>query len=114
MDGSDGKLETGAEVEARGAVRAEDGEARLPAEVQVAEEERPGGVAGRRGNGLRPEASSQIGKSNPPKSIDVVINGGTADELKRTGTVLGVDRDCDLAVVRIDGDASRPASSFAD
>ena len=49
MDGSDGKLETGAEVEARRAVRAEDGEARLPAEVQVAEEERPGGVAGRRG-----------------------------------------------------------------
>ena len=62
MDGSDGKLETGAEVEARGAIGAEDDEARLPAEVQVAEEERPGGVAGRRGNGLRPEASSQIGR----------------------------------------------------
>ena len=61
LDGSDRKLETGAEVETRGAVGAEDGEAGLTAEIQVAEEECPGGVAGARGDGLRPQASSQVG-----------------------------------------------------
>src|ERR1035438_10253216 len=61
VDGSDRKLETGAEVETRGAVGAEDGEACLTAKIQVAEQECPGGVAGRRGNGLRPQASSQVG-----------------------------------------------------
>jgi hypothetical protein len=45
LDGSDGKLETGAQVETRGAVGAEDSEAGLTAQVQVAEEECAGGVA---------------------------------------------------------------------
>src|ERR1035441_3550222 len=62
VDGSDRKLETGAEVETRGAVGAEDGEACLTAEIQVAEEECPGGVAGARGDGLRPQASRRVGR----------------------------------------------------
>lgn len=57
-DGRNGKLETGAEVETRGAVGAKDGEAGLPAEIQIAEEECAGGVVGVRGNGLIPKTSS--------------------------------------------------------
>ncbi len=45
--------------------------------------------------------------SLPPRSVDVVINSGEPGEQKMTGTVLGVDRDNDLAVLRVEGDPSR-------
>jgi S1-C subfamily serine protease len=42
-----------------------------------------------------------------PRNVDVVVNSGEPNETKMTGTVLGVDRDNDLAVLRVEGDASR-------
>jgi uncharacterized protein (TIGR03067 family) len=42
--------------------------------------------------------------ASPPKKIDVVLNSGEKNEVKRTGRVLGVDRTSDLAVVRVEGD----------
>ncbi len=43
----------------------------------------------------------------PPRGVDVVVHSGEAGEAKLTGTVLGVDRDNDLAVLRVAGDTSR-------
>jgi S1-C subfamily serine protease len=43
----------------------------------------------------------------PPRSVEVVINSGEADEVRTSGTVLGVDRENDLAVLRVNGDLSR-------
>jgi S1-C subfamily serine protease len=46
--------------------------------------------------------------SPPPQRIDVVFNSGTPGaELKLAGAVAGVDRDNDLAVLRLVGDTSR-------
>jgi len=43
-----------------------------------------------------------------PKEIEVVVNSGQKnDEFKLSGIVLGVDRDNDLAVVRVTGDLAR-------
>ena len=39
----------------------------------------------------------------PPTSIEVIIQSGEADESKRAGTVLGVDREADLAVIQVQG-----------
>ncbi|HTU18065.1 MAG TPA: trypsin-like peptidase domain-containing protein [Gemmataceae bacterium] len=43
----------------------------------------------------------------PPRGIEVVIHSGDAGEEKRAGTLLGVDRANDLAVLRVQGDLSR-------
>ena len=40
-------------------------------------------------------------KSLPPKQIDVVLNSGEPTELTTPGTLVGVDRISDLAVVRV-------------
>jgi predicted Zn finger-like uncharacterized protein len=40
----------------------------------------------------------------PPRKIEVVLNSGEANERMLTGTVLGVDRNADLAVVRVPKD----------
>jgi S1-C subfamily serine protease len=44
---------------------------------------------------------------NPPRSVEVVVHSGEAGEAKLAGTLLGVDRDNDLAVLRVEGDPSR-------
>jgi S1-C subfamily serine protease len=44
------------------------------------------------------------GDSLPPKRVEVVLHSGESDEKKTTGTVLGVDRDNDLAVLRLPED----------
>jgi len=50
-----------------------------------------------------------LGKqAGAPRSIDVVLYGGAAKETKLKAAVLGVDRDNDLAVVRVEG-AGLPA-----
>lgn len=43
----------------------------------------------------------------PPRGVEVVIHSGEAGEAKLAGTVVGVDRDNDLAVLRVKGDLSR-------
>ncbi len=43
----------------------------------------------------------------PPRSVEVVVRSGEAGEAKLTGILLGVDRDNDLAVLRVEGDPSR-------
>jgi S1-C subfamily serine protease len=43
----------------------------------------------------------------PPTRVAVVVHSGEADSLQLTGSVLGVDRDNDLAVLRVPGDATR-------
>ncbi len=45
--------------------------------------------------------------SLPPHNVDVVTNSGLPGETKMVGTVLGVDRGNDLAVLRVDTDPSR-------
>ena len=40
-----------------------------------------------------------------PKSVQVVVNSGENGEVRLNGTVLGVDRHSDLALVRVSGDA---------
>jgi predicted Zn finger-like uncharacterized protein len=45
--------------------------------------------------------------SQPPANVEVVAHSGEKDELKLTGTVLGVDRTNDLAVLKVGTDASR-------
>ncbi len=45
--------------------------------------------------------------SNPPRRIEVVVRSGEVDEAKRTGTLLGIDRENDLAVLRVEGDLSQ-------
>src|SRR5690242_7398694 len=42
-------------------------------------------------------------KSQPPNNVQVVVNSGEANEVTFNGQVLGVDRDSDLAVVRVEG-----------
>jgi S1-C subfamily serine protease len=49
---------------------------------------------------LRPDAT-------PPSQVDVVVHSGETNENKMTGTVLGVDRTNDLAVLRVPADAGR-------
>ncbi len=39
-----------------------------------------------------------------PTKFDIVVNSGEPDEFTRTGRILGVDRDNDLAILRVDGD----------
>jgi S1-C subfamily serine protease len=43
----------------------------------------------------------------PPRTVDVVVHSGEANELKTTGSVLAVDRSNDLAVLRAAADAAR-------
>ncbi len=45
--------------------------------------------------------------SKAPRKIDIVANSGQPDEYRMTGTVAGVDRDNDLAVVRVQGEQNR-------
>ena len=45
--------------------------------------------------------------SKPPKKVEIVAHSGTPDEIRFEGTVLGADRDNDLAVVRVDGDQTK-------
>ncbi len=45
--------------------------------------------------------------SQPPANVEVVAHSGEQNELKLTGTVLGVDRTNDLAVLKVGTDASR-------
>jgi predicted Zn finger-like uncharacterized protein len=45
---------------------------------------------------LRPE-------SRPPQKIEVVLNSGVADERSLAANVLGIDRNADLAVLRVQG-----------
>jgi V8-like Glu-specific endopeptidase len=47
-------------------------------------------------------------KAKPPTKVEIVINSGEADEAKVAGAVLGVDRDSDLAVLRIEGKQPAP------
>jgi S1-C subfamily serine protease len=42
-----------------------------------------------------------------PTAVEVVINSGEPDEVRMAGKILGVDRASDLAVLRVDGDASK-------
>ncbi len=47
--------------------------------------------------------------SGAPKSVEIVVNSGEASQFKRNGRVLGVDRENDLGVLRVEGDiASLP------
>jgi S1-C subfamily serine protease len=43
----------------------------------------------------------------PPRSVEVVTHSGEPGETRLTGTVMGVDQATDLAVLRVEGDASR-------
>jgi S1-C subfamily serine protease len=57
--------------------------------------------------------------STPPRRVEVVVRSGEANEAKRTGTLLGIDRENDLAVLRMEGDFSQlppplPVASAAD
>jgi predicted Zn finger-like uncharacterized protein len=45
--------------------------------------------------------------SSPPRRVEVVIHSGEAGEAKLAGTLLGIDRANDLAVLRVQGDSSR-------
>jgi S1-C subfamily serine protease len=47
------------------------------------------------------------GGGNPPRNVEVVVHSGEAGEAKLPGTVLGVDRENDLAVLRVEGDPAR-------
>src|SRR5205823_2324023 len=38
-----------------------------------------------------------------PRSIDVVVNSGEPDEFSRAAKIIGVDRDDDLALLRLEG-----------
>jgi predicted Zn finger-like uncharacterized protein len=40
-------------------------------------------------------------ESRPPKKIEVVVNSGTPEDFQLSGTVVGVDRDSDLAVLKV-------------
>ncbi len=57
--------------------------------------------------------------STPPRRVEVVVRSGEANEAKLTGTLLGVDRENDLAVLRVEGNLSQlppplPVASAAD
>jgi len=45
--------------------------------------------------------------SKAPKKIDIVANSGETDEFTMKGLILGVDRDSDLAVLRVQEEKSR-------
>jgi hypothetical protein len=45
--------------------------------------------------------------AKPPQKIEVVAQSGQADEFTMTGKVVGVDRDNDLAAVRVEGEQAR-------
>jgi len=45
--------------------------------------------------------------STPPRRVEVVVRSGEADEAKLTGTLLGIDRENDLAVLRVEADLSQ-------
>jgi S1-C subfamily serine protease len=51
-----------------------------------------------------------LGMLNPsspaPTKVEIIINSGERGEFSRPGRVLGVDRDSDLGVLRIDGDTA--------
>src|SRR5205807_1817670 len=50
-----------------------------------------------------------------PSNVDVIFNSGESDEIKLVGAVLGVDRNNDLAVLRLGGDLARlPAPLLVD
>jgi S1-C subfamily serine protease len=42
-----------------------------------------------------------------PRQIEVVLNSGEADETRMEASIIGVDRNADLAVLRVRGDANR-------
>lgn len=48
-----------------------------------------------------------LGMLNPaspaPSKVDIVIGSGAKDEVTRQGTILGVDRDHDLGILRVEG-----------
>jgi predicted Zn finger-like uncharacterized protein len=44
--------------------------------------------------------------NNPPRRVEVVIHSGEDDEKKLPGTLIGLDRKSDLAVLRVQGDLS--------
>jgi predicted Zn finger-like uncharacterized protein len=46
--------------------------------------------------------------SRPPTRVDVILNSGLPTQRNLVGEVLGVDRDCDLAVVRVPNDGNLP------
>jgi S1-C subfamily serine protease len=50
---------------------------------------------------------------SPPRGVDVVMHSGEAGEARLAGTVIGVDRDNDLAVLRVQGDLSRLPPALA-
>lgn len=57
--------------------------------------------------------------STPPRRVEVVVRSGEANETKLTGTLLGIDRENDLAVLRVEGNFSQlppplPIASAAD
>jgi hypothetical protein len=49
--------------------------------------------------------------SKPPTKVEVIVSSGSANELKLSGKVLGVDRGSDVAVLRVEGagDTKLPA-----
>ncbi len=54
--------------------------------------------------------------SRPPNQVDVVVHSGDTAEFKLAGNVLGVDRESDLAVIRVpvDGKLPQPLASQDD
>ncbi len=48
------------------------------------------------------------GSSTVPSKVDVVVHSGEKEEFTRQGRVLGVDRECDLGILRIDDAAGLP------
>jgi S1-C subfamily serine protease len=46
--------------------------------------------------------------SLPPQSVSVYVSSGEPEEKKLSGKILGVDRESDLAVVRVEGDLPDP------
>lgn len=45
--------------------------------------------------------------NNLPRRVEVVVHSGEAGEMKLAGTVVGLDRENDLVVLRVQGDLSR-------
>ncbi len=48
--------------------------------------------------------------SKPPAKIEVIVNSGAANETQLPGTLLGIDRSNDVAVLMAEGDQAPPAS----
>ena len=51
--------------------------------------------------------------ADKPRNVEIVANSGQPDEVKFAGTVLGVDRQNDLAILRVSGDQSRMPTPLA-